>query len=338
MGVTLTPHDAFPGDDHAELELPSQPTLPVTVYSNEPDLLRPLLGAAPRVHAVYRKPEEYRPNDPGLVIIDRFTPAQRPAGDSIWIEPSAQGSPIPVRRTVEQAAFQGWNAGHPAAAGLRAKDFKLDKVSVFEAAAGVTQIGRIEAGPVIVAREGKPRVVVFGFHPALSAMRYELTAPLLFANLLRWFAPEIFRRWEINGGSVGSVKVVMERDVPANEVKVTGENGAQLPFSYHDRTLNFFSGTPGPVRVVAGDREYLYSLTLPQLWDSRWEPPAEAPKAMPRFSPALDSSTEVWPWLAIAGTLGLIAEWFLYGSFRRSLRMRPVLLRRRQAEMPGVRR
>jgi hypothetical protein len=169
-------------------------------------------------------------------------------------------------------------------------------------------------------------------------MRYELTAPLLFANLLRWFAPEIFRRWEINGGSVGSVKVVMERDVPANEVKVTGENGAQLPFSYHDRTLNFFSGTPGPVRVVAGDREYLYSLTLPQLWDSRWEPPAEAPKAMPRFSPALDSSTEVWPWLAIAGTLGLIAEWFLYGSFRRSLRMRPVLLRRRQAEMPGVRR
>ena len=60
VGITLTPHDAFPGDDHAELELPSQPALSVTVYSNEPDLLRPLLAATPRIHAVYRKPEEYR--------------------------------------------------------------------------------------------------------------------------------------------------------------------------------------------------------------------------------------------------------------------------------------
>ena len=31
----------------------------------------------------------------------------------------------------------------------------------------------------------------------------------------------------------------------------------------------------------------------------------------------LDGSTEVWPWLALAGASGLIAEWILYGSFRR---------------------
>ena len=39
-------------------------------------------------------------------------------------------------------------------------------------------------------------------------MRYELATPLLFANLLRWMSPEIFRRWEISGGSVGAVKLV----------------------------------------------------------------------------------------------------------------------------------
>ena len=69
LGVALSPHDAFPADDQAELELPSQPTLQVTVYSTEPDLLRPVLSATPRVAAVYRKPEEYRarrsgPGDP----------------------------------------------------------------------------------------------------------------------------------------------------------------------------------------------------------------------------------------------------------------------------------
>ena len=56
---------------------------------------------------------------------------------------------------------------------------------------------------MIVARPSKPKIVVFGFHPALSAMRYELATPLLFANLLRWMSPEIFRRWEISGGQRG---------------------------------------------------------------------------------------------------------------------------------------
>ena len=44
-GVNLTPHDAFPADDRADLDLPAQPVLPVTVYSSQPDLLRPLLAA-----------------------------------------------------------------------------------------------------------------------------------------------------------------------------------------------------------------------------------------------------------------------------------------------------
>ena len=44
LGVHLAPHDSFPGDDHAELELPSQPTLPVIVYSAQPELLRPVLS------------------------------------------------------------------------------------------------------------------------------------------------------------------------------------------------------------------------------------------------------------------------------------------------------
>ena len=97
LGVHLSPRDSFPNDDHAELELPSQPTLPVVVYSAQPELLRPVLAATPRVAAVYRRPEEYRANDTGLVILDRFIPPQRPQADSLWIDPPAIGSPIPVR-------------------------------------------------------------------------------------------------------------------------------------------------------------------------------------------------------------------------------------------------
>ena len=247
LGVTLLPRDTFPADDHAELELPSQPSLPVVVYSDEPDLLRPILSATPRLNTVYRKPQEYRPDDRGLVILDRFIPPQRPAADSIWIDPPAAGSPVPVRRTVDQAAFKGWAAGHPASAGLRAKDFKLEKATVFEAPPS-DSLGSVDAGPVIVARQSSPRIVAFGFHPALSAMRYELTTPLLFANLLRWVSPEIFRRWEITGGSVGAIRLPLDTEVPAGQIKVTAEDGTALPFTVRDRTLDFFAGTPGAVQ------------------------------------------------------------------------------------------
>ena len=336
LGVTLTPHDVFPADDHAEMELPGQPSLTVTVYSNEPELLRPVLAATPRVTAIFRKPAEFRPNDQGLVILDRFVPPARPVSDSIWIDPPAQGSPIPIRTTVENVPFGGWNPDHPASAGLRTKDFKLEKASVFDAAAGDGRIGEVAAGPVIVTREGQPKIVVLGFHPALSAMRYELATPLLFANLLRWVSPELFQRYEISGGSVGTVKVALEKDTPLKDVKVTGENGEALPFTMHDRTVQFFSGTPGSVRVVAGNHEYMYAMTIPELWDSKWVPPSDARQGIPHFGTVIDSSIEIWPWLAVAGALGLLAEWILFGSFRRALR--PLLFHHKARSAAEVRR
>jgi hypothetical protein len=337
LGVHLTPRDAFPADDEAELELPPQPVLPVTVYSQEPELLKPILSASPRVAAVYRKPDAYRPDDHGLVILDRFIPPSRPAADSIWIDPPALGSPVPVRTSVEQAAFSGWDSTHPAAAGLHAKDFKLERASVFETGAGDARIGEVAAGPVIVARPGKPKVVTLGFHPALSGMRYELATPLLFANLLRWMSPETFRRSEATAGSVGVVKLVLDQAVATPDVKVSAANGSALPFTLRDRTLMFFSGTPGGVKVATADREYLYSLSLPELGDARWTAPADAKVGIPHFTQILDTSSDLWPWLALMGALGLLTEWVLYGRFRRGpRRVKAIRIRRPAAEATGV--
>ncbi|HXA51488.1 MAG TPA: BatA and WFA domain-containing protein [Candidatus Acidoferrum sp.] len=332
LGVTVTPHDGFPSDDHAELELPAQPSLHVVVYSAEPDLLKPALAATPRVTAEFRRPEEYRPDDHGLLIFDRFIPPQRPAADSIWIDPPSTGSPVPVRSRVENVQFSKWDSEHPAAAGLHTHDFKLDHVSVFEASEG--RVAEVEAGPVIVTRAGTPKIAVLGFHPALSPMRYELATPLLFANLLRWMSPEIFRRSEISGSSVGAVKLVMDK--AATDVKVTGDDGSAVPFTLRDRTLNFFSAAPGGVKVVAGDREYLYSLTLPELWDTKWTPPADVHSGIPRFTQIFENSRDLWPWLALAGALGLLAEWFLYGRFRRTAIPGRTLFMRSRAEKVEV--
>jgi len=335
LGVNLTPQDMFPEDNHAELELPAQPALPVIVYSREPDLLKPILSATPRITAVYRKPEEYKAGDAGLVILDRFAPPLRPMADAIWIDPPAAGSPIPVRTSVDQVAFTGWDPTHPAAAGLHAQDFKLDHASVFEAGANDARIGEVAAGPVIVARTAKPKIVVIGFHPVLTGMKYELATPLLFANLLRWMSPETFRRSEAVAGSVGAVKLTMDQPIAPNAVNVTASDGSALPFTVREKTLTFFSGAPGGVKVSAGDREYLYSLTLPEPWDSKWTAPTEAKSGIPHFARFVETSSDLWPVLALLGALGLLVEWVLYGRFRRGLK-RTVPIRRAESEAVGV--
>ncbi len=302
LQAQLFPRDAFTADDRAVLQLPPQASLRVTVYSAQPDLLRPVLAASPQVSATFRPPSEYsdQPAD-SLVILDRFRPPAPPLGDSIWIDPPAAGSPVPVRARVTDVPFAHWLADNPLGAGLRTKDFRLESASVFEAAPDDLKIGEVESGPVIVARPGKPKLVVLGFHPALSTMRYELSTPLLFANLLSWMAPEIFRRWELNASSVGTIRVPLDADVRTPGLRVVREDASPVPFIVRDRALEFFSGTPGTIRVLAEDREYVYSLTLPQLWESKWDVPAETRRGVPKFPAPLRRSYRP---VAVAGARG----------------------------------
>jgi hypothetical protein len=323
LEAKLLPHDTFPDDDRAVLELPSQDLLRVTVYSEQPDLLRPALAANPRVTAVFRSLAEYQPGPQTkgaeLVILDRFRPPARPQVDSIWIDPPAQGSPIAVRGRKTDMPFDHWIADHSLGAGLRTKDFRLESTSLLEASPADIRIGEAEGGPVIVARDGKPKIVVMGFHPALSGMRYELATPLLFANILRWMSPQVFRHWELSAGSVGMVKMPLDRDVKAADLRVQDAEGKPVPFAVRDQSLTFFAGTPGTVRVLAGDRESVYSLTLPQMWAGRWEPPAGIRRGIPRPNLLSGDYTELWQWLAILGAAGLLAEWILYGRLKRGM-------------------
>lgn len=314
LEATLLPHDGFPADDEAAVELPAEPSLAVTVYSDEPDLLRPIVTAISRVHATFRSVGEYHADGNGeLVILDRFHPPQPPAGNAIWIEPPAEASPVPVRETLENVPFDHWCSGNALCAGLRTKDLRLTSTYVFESAPDDIKIGQVQSGPVIVARADQYKTVVFGFHPALSDLRYELATPLLFGNILRWMAPELFRRSSAAAGSAGMVTVQLDADVHPEDVRVFEQDGTSLPFTTRGQTLRFFSGTPGTVRVQAGDRETVYSLTLPEMWDAKWQAPAGVKRGLPGFRPGPAISRDLWEALALLGGLGLLAEWLLFG-------------------------
>jgi hypothetical protein len=316
LEARLVTHDAFQQDDRAVLELPARKLLPVMVYSAEPELLRPIFTSISGVQSTFLPPSSYDPNiRSGIVLLDRFAPPAPPATESIWMEPPAGKSPIPVRATEKNVKLKRWRVDHQLGAGLRSKDLEFSNAQLFRVGPDDVAIAESDAGALIVARPGKPKTVVFGFHPVRSGMKYELTTPLLFANILRWMAPDVFRAWELTAGTVGTVDLELESETDPSNIHIATEDGRRLPFTVEGRTLRFFAGSPGIVRVLTGDREMVYSLTLPQPGDFVWKP-SSGKRGLPGRGPSEPSSRDIWQWLALLGGTGLLLDWILYGRMR----------------------
>lgn len=317
LEARLNSRDAFPQDDRAVVELPSEKPLRVVVYSNEPALLKPLISMAGQVDAVFESPAKYDAQAKAdIVVLDRFAPAVRPKVSSIWIEPPPAGSPIAVKGMRTAVKLESWRTDTPLGAGLRTKDVLLQSAEVFTLAAGDIPVAESAEGPLIVARPGAAKIVVLGFHPVKSSMKYELATPLLIANTLRWIAPDVFRSREVQAGTVGTVTAPVEKGTDASAVRVVTEDARPLPFTIEDNVLRFFSGAPGTVRVLTGSRELVYSLTLPDVGESLWRPPAAVRKGIPRAIGNGVSTTDIWPWFAVLGAFGLLLDWLLFGRSR----------------------
>jgi hypothetical protein len=317
LEARLNFRDAFPPDNRALIELPAEASLKVAVYSKDPQLLRPLIAANPQVDAEFESPDKYDTAvKADVVVLDRFIPRTPPRVNSIWIEPPVNGSPVTVREIKNEVKLEKWRPDTPLGAGLRTQDVTLESAEVLAPAAGDITVAESSAGPLIVARSTPLKVVVLGFNPGRASMKYQLATPLLMANVLRWMAPDTFRQWDVQAGTVGTVSVPVEKDTNPATIRVLDENQRPLPFTISDDSLQFFSGAPGTVRVLRGDRETLYSLTLPDVAEAVWKPPANVRRGIPRAAEQESPPRDLWPWLAALGGLGLLLDWLLYGRSR----------------------
>jgi hypothetical protein len=325
LEARLIGDDAFPEDDRALLEVPAHPPLRVAVFTDDPGALRPVLAANPDVIATFQPPSAYSAGSPAdVVVIDRFAPSVRPHAPSIWIEPPPGRSPVPIRQSEDAVRLMRWNNDHELGAGLHTRDVQIDRAEIFSAGTDDIVVAEAEHGPVIVARDesaGDPKTAVIGFNPVRTAMKYELATPLLFANLLRWMHPGVFRPREINAEPVGAITVRLDRNSDPKSVRVAADDRRPIPYTVQNGELRFFSGSPGNVRVYEGGRERVFSLSLPEIGDAVWNPPAHIRRGLPRSVPPESPVTETWPWLALGAAVALAAEWMLFGRGRREARV-----------------
>jgi hypothetical protein len=321
LETRLYPRDAFADDNYAAIELPSQRALHVVLYSDRPELIRPALASDPRVNLELRRQSQYTPANDGLLVLDGFIPATRPQGNVLWIDPPPERPPVPIRERLEHPTDLRWIPDQPLTQGIRARNAQIESASIFDAGPGDIRVAEVEKGPVMIARtdaSGKTRMAAIGFNPFAGAMRYELTTPLLLANILRWMAPDVFRDVDVGTRSAGAVTAPIPASVDRNSIQVLTDSGTSLPFNVRDRAVQFFTGEPARVRVLAGNSERVFSLTLPEMWDAKWTPPANVRHGIPAWNDSLRRNRVLWPFLAVLGLALLMTEWIVYGSYRTS--------------------
>lgn len=324
LTAELESPDALASDNTAALALPRNGLLRIAVYTARPDVLRPLLEANQRLSAKFYDPSQYQPNPPAdVMLLDRISPSQRPAIASLWIQTSRDMSPLPVKTVVENAVLNKWNSNSDLGSGLH-EETHLPAAEVFHTFDGDIPIGGVSDGPVVVARpavSGRPKLAVIGFDPLDGEMKFQVTTPLLFANFFHWLSPESLKTLDLSAARVGAVTVALDPSERAGQLRVTTADGGAVPFTVRNQTLQLFAARPGIIHIASYDRERILSLTLPDVAEHEWKPPAASASGLPAASTWSPNSVSLWQWLAILGAIGLLAEWMLFG-WRRIIRRR----------------
>jgi len=312
----LSLRDALADDNRAILELPEFKYVNVAVYTDQPDAIRPVLAAHPQVKAAYYTPSEYKPReDVQVVIADRFNPTPEPKVAAIYIEPP-DGSPFRTKSTFAETKRVNWRAGHEITSGIRARDQRVSSGRVLVPGKQDIVLADVEGGGPIALVRPETHAVALGFSPMRGDLRFDLATPLLLANVLRWVEPNAFRLAEVHGSSVGTVNAALEPGAAADpkSIRVLVDKN-ELPFTIANNQIRFFSGSPGVVRVLQGNREQVYSLSLPEVADADWTVPQAVRRGLPGgFAEAV--SRDLWQILAVLGALGLLAEWLFFGRNR----------------------
>jgi hypothetical protein len=230
---------------------------------------------------------------------------------------------------VKDAAIRTWHTDLLFETGLRTRQDRIGETEVFASSDNAIPIASVTEGLVVAAITGssfRPKSAVIGFDPLTGNLRFTITTPLLFANLLHWLVPEAFSSADIFTASrIGAVAVPFDPNERPDTWRVTDHRGFALPFTVREQTLQLFVSQPTNVHVVSGgDHERIFSFTLPDVAKGTWTPPANIPTGLPFPASALPTSVDLWKWLAGLGGLGLLAEWWIFGRQRRRvMRQRP---------------
>lgn len=301
LAAAIESDDALPDNNQVTLDLPAAPRLATAFVTSRPAAWQALIGANPAIAVVE--------SAAALTIADR---ASGSSGAQVWIDPLPAESPVEIEQRVNRPRITAWAPGHPVTQGLRETDVRLSAASVLAPEPDDVVLVETSDGPIAVARvRNNQRQVILGFDLLDPAAAGRLTGPLLFANIISWFAPEIFQSVGVEARPPGVLQLPIG-SYADSQIAVDAPNGPNPVWLRHGDDLRLFSSSRGLIRVRTPSQDSRISMTLPAPGRSVWNPPVTVRRGIP--DSAAIAGAVFWPWMALLAVALLFVDWRLFGD------------------------
>lgn len=212
-------NDSLEEDNQAYAWLEGADVVDVTIVTDNAGALAPLVGSDPRLRVTYVKPTEYRASREGVVIFDRWLPAEAPGRPALAIAPP--DASWLGHRTIEER-YARWTAGssHPVMAGVDPVTVDVRRVTGYEGA-DLTPLAKSNKGTTLISVTDKSdrRFVVWSFAVAETNLANAPGFPVLAGNTLEW----------LGRPSYGVLRKPGPVRLPASTSRVVSPAGQPIP-------------------------------------------------------------------------------------------------------------
>ena len=295
------PDDALAEDNEAFAWIDGADPLDVTVVTENAGPIAALAGADSRVRMTYVKPAEYRASRDGVVVFDRWLPADPPGRPALAIAPPP-AEWLGKRGEEEKAARWTVAASHPVVAGVDALTVDLKKVSGYDGPS-LTVLAKSDRGtPLIsIADTSDRRVVVWSFALADTNLANAPGFPVLMGNTLEW----------LGRPSYGVLRKPGPVRLPPSTSRVVSPAGQSIPLVRTADAVVARLPQPGLYLVDAGGSRGVVGVNIGD--------PQVSNVARSSLTPAASSQVAAggagWPWWMWAIAIGfalVAAEWWTW--------------------------
>ncbi len=323
---TLTAHikaapgmDDLPADDVAYALLPERRRARILVVSPGNTYLEASLLLDEYLDVSQIAPGAPLPDGKfDVAILDGVAPPLSDrVGAALYLNPPAEGSPVPFGASLEDFGFDTWERKSPVLRFMSMGDIQVSKGHAFKPSPGDKVLGASDHGPILVsgARDGH-RFLALGFDPRDSDLVLRIAWPLFVLNSINAFIEEdtgyvsSFRTgdvWHIAvPGSLSTVSLVepggVKHAVPVSDGRAV----------FRGEVAGFYKLSGGADDAPLGE----FAANLSDLDESRIQPKKElvlaGKKATAVAIAKVSLRREIWIYLLLA-VIGIsLVEWITY--------------------------
>jgi Ca-activated chloride channel family protein len=314
--------DYLPLDDEAYAVYAPSGAARVLLVSDGNLFLEQALRALPSVEGYLASPGDLPEGHFDLYIFDGVPlPDELPDGDLLIVNPPASSELIGVGETFEETDFVRQADDSPIMAFV---DF--EGVSVLEArrveTPGWAQVlVEAEGGPLLLAGEQDGRrVAVLTFDLRASDLPLQIAFPVLMSNLMHWFAPG--QAFDAPDGLRPGQPLIIRPLAETSEVAISMPDGSRerltvegLPIAFTDTgQLGLYGVELMGGEAVQSEGQFAVNLFSPA--ESNIHPSDSIMIGQTKVGQADETEAlgqrELWPWVALAGLVVLLIEWYVY--------------------------